>query len=75
VFLHYGTAETREQFTIVAYAIGRGWWDETPEVPAPDNTLLKLDLTATGLLKSCPKCGLQLTSKKMRIEHCCKTPG
>ena len=78
VYLHYAgpgapLSTGTPQFTIVPFAIGEGWWDDAPAVPAPDDRLLKLDVTAKGLLKSCPVCGLKLTTKKLRDEHYCST--
>ena len=63
------------KFEIVGYALNGNWWEDAPEVPAPDDRLLRLELSPTGLLKSCPVCGLKLTSKKLRDEHHCPKRG
>ena len=46
------------------------WWENTPEVPASDEYLLRLELTKNGLLRRCPKCGLRLDSRN-RDKHAC----
>ena len=62
----------RRAFTVVPFATGVNWWNDTPPVPAPEDRLWKLDLTPKHLLKSCPVCGVKLTPKTRRTHYCNK---
>jgi len=60
----------KPKFTIHCFAPAGDWWNDAPEVPAPDDRLKRIEVTATGLYKVCPYCGVKLTSKNRKTHEC-----